>query len=301
LSTLHYSIHEVVPYINWSYFFHAWGFPARFAAIAHVHGCDSCRASWLSSFPVEDRARAAEAMQLHKEALRLLTFLDQQGHHVHFRFGLFPCYSHGEDIIIDESDRPTLSFLRQQTPPFLCLADFVRPLSPNGQPDCLGVFCAAADTAIEQLYAEGTSDADAYRHLLCQTLADRLAEAATERAHQAVRRHYWGYDPDEDLSIDDLHAERFQGIRPAVGYPSLPDQSLAFDLDRLIDFSAIGIRLTEHGAMQPHAAVCGLMLAHPQSRYFAVGPIGEDQLADYAQRKGRSPEELRPFLAANLA
>ena len=301
MSTLHYSIHEVVPYINWSYFFHAWGFPARFAAIAHVHCCDSCRASWLSSFPVEDRARAAEAMQLHKEALRLLTFLDQQGHHVHFRFGLFPCYSHGEDIIIDESDRPTLSFLRQQTPPFLCLADFVRPLSPNGQPDCLGVFCAAADTAIEQLYAEGTSDADAYRHLLCQTLADRLAEAATERAHQAVRRHYWGYDPDEDLSIDDLHAERFQGIRPAVGYPSLPDQSLAFDLDRLINFSAIGIRLTEHGAMQPHAAVCGFMLAHPQSRYFAVGPIGEDQLADYAQRKGRSPEELRPFLAANLA
>ena len=239
-------------------------------------------------------------MQLHKEALRLLFNLDQQDFHIHFRFGLFDCNSEGEDIIVGEC---RLSFLRQQVPPFLCLADFIRPVAPEGQTprmDRIGIFCAAADAAIEQLYAEGTPEADAYRHLLCQTLADRLAEAATERAHQAVRKHYWGYAPDEELSIADLCAERFQGIRPAVGYPSLPDQSLAFDLDRLIDFSAIGIRLTEHGAMLPHAAVCGLMFSHPEARYFSVGTIGEDQLANYAQRKGRNPEELRPFLAANL-
>ena len=225
----------------------------------------------------------------------------------HVRFGLFPCNSDGDDIIIEAtvhdgspSGHTCLSFLRQQSAPFLCLADFIRPINPEGQQDCIGIFAACADEGIEQLYADGTPAADAYKHLLCQTLADRLAEAAIERAHQAIRKYYWGYAPDEDLTIADLHAERFQGIRPAVGYPSLPDQSLNFDLDRLIDFSAIGIRLTEHGAMLPHASVSGLMIAHPQSRYFAIGPIGEDQLLDYARRKHRTPHDLLPYLAANL-
>ena len=319
VSTLHYALHEVVPYVSWSYFFHAWGFPARYASIAHVHGCDSCRAVWLTDFPVEERAKAAEAMQLHKEAQRMLAHLEESDFHVHVRFGLFECNSQGEDILLasvpDETPSETasashsaspllrlsLSFLRQQSPPYLCLADFIRPQNPEGIRDRIGIFCAAADEAIEYLYAEGTEEADAYRHLLCQTLADRLAEAAVERAHQAIRKFYWGYAPDEQLSIPDLLAERFQGIRPAVGYPCLPDQSLNFDLHRLIDFSAIGIRLTENGAMQPHASVSGLMLSHPASRYFAVGHIGDDQLFDYAHRKGRSPEELRPFLASNLA
>ena len=346
LQTLHYSIHEVEPYISWSYFFHAWGFPARFAGIADIHGCDSCRAMWLARFPQDERARAAEAMQLHKEAQRMLFYLDQQGYRIHVRFGLFDCNSQGEDILIGQLDNlpldtsaakatvspaapshlrlgvahicaklpppppPELSeglpavfrlnFLRQQSAPFLCLADFLRPVNPEGLRDRIGIFCTAADEAIEHLYEDGTEQADEYRHLLCQTLADRLAEAATERAHQAIRRHYWGYAPDEELSIHDLLAERFRGIRPAVGYPCLPDQSLNFDLDRLIDFSAVGIRLTENGAMLPHASVSGLMISHPEAHYFAVGTIGEDQFLDYAQRKGRKPEELRPYLTANL-
>lgn len=323
LQTLHYSIHEVEPYISWSYFFHAWGFPARFAGIADIHGCDSCRAMWLARFPQDERARAAEAMQLHKEAQRMLFFLDQQGYRIHVRFGLFDCNSQGEDILIGQLDNlpldtsaakatvsPELSeglpavfrlnFLRQQSAPFLCLADFLRPVNPEGLRDRIGIFCTAADAAIEHLYEDGTEQADEYRHLLCQTLADRLAEAATERAHQAIRRHYWGYAPNEELSIHDLLAEHFQGIRPAVGYPCLPDQSLNFDLDRLIDFSAVGIRLTENRAMLPHASVSGLMISHPEAHYFAVGTIGEDQFLDYAQRKGRKPEELRPYLTANL-
>ena len=310
-STLHYKIAEVAPYINWLYFFHAWDFPARFAAIANIHGCDSCRASWLASFPEEERAKAAEAMQLHKEAVRMLAALDSRGYQAHVRFGLFECNSDGEDVMIHHSSSVTrhssfvtrhssLSFLRQQQPPFLCLADFIRPVNAEGLQDKIGVFAACAEEGIEQLYEEGTAEADAYKHLLCQTLADRLAEAAIERAHEAIRKFYWGYAPDEQLSIADLHAERFQGIRPAVGYPSLPDQSLNFDLNQLIDFSAIGIRLTEHGAMQPHASVSGLMISHPEARYFSIGKIGEDQFLDYAQRKGRSPEEMRPFLMRNL-
>ncbi len=324
-STLHYKIAEVAPYINWLYFFHAWDFPARFAAIANIHGCDSCRASWLASFPEEERAKAAEAMQLHKEAMRMLAALDAQGYKTHVRFGLFECNSDGEDVMIHHSSsvirhssfitrhsssdtrhssfvtrHSSLSFLRQQQPPFLCLADFIRPVNAEGLRDKIGVFAACAEEGIEHLHEEGTAEADAYKHLLCQTLADRLAEAAIERAHEAIRKFYWGYAPDEQLSIADLHAERFQGIRPAVGYPSLPDQSLNFDLNQLIDFSAIGIRLTEHGAMQPHASVSGLMISHPEARYFNIGKIGEDQFLDYAQRKGRSPEEMRPFLMRNL-
>lgn len=214
---------------------------------------------------------------------------------VHVRFGLFDCNSDGDDVVIADSST-LLSFLRQQTEPFLCLSDFIRPINPKGIRDRIGVFAACADEAIEHLY----EDTDDYKRLLCQTLADRLAEAAIERAHEAIRKFYWGYVPDEKLSIADLHAERFQGIRPAVGYPSLPDQSLNFDLDRLIDFSAIGIRLTENGAMQPHASVSGLMLSHPQAHYFSIGKIGQDQLLDYAKRKNRTPEEMRPFLSANL-
>ncbi|MCR5180582.1 MAG: 5-methyltetrahydrofolate--homocysteine methyltransferase [Bacteroidaceae bacterium] len=301
--TIHYSIHEVVPYINWSYFFHAWGFAARFATIAQIHGCDSCRAQWLTSFPASERSRAAEAMQLHKEASRFLFELEAQHFRVHFRFDLFPCFSQDEDILLQpQPGTPPvrLSFLRQQTSPYLCLSDFIRPFSATAAPDRIGLFCSAADAGIEQLYADGRADADVYRHLLCQTLADRLAEAATERGHQAVRRSYWGYVPAESLSVSDLFAERFQGIRPAVGYPCLPDQSLNFDLHELLDFSAIGIQLTENGAMTPHASTSGLMIAHPEARYFAVGRIDEDQLQNYAQRKGRTPEELRPFLGSNL-
>ena len=294
MQTFHYTLGEVAPYINWLYFFHAWGFPASFAAIAQVHGCDCCRAVWLADFPVEDRQRAAEAMQLHKEAQRMLTTLTAKGYRTHVRFGLFACNSDGDDVLLEGGTK--LSFLRQQTPPYLCLADYIRPVNTEGVRDRIGVFVATADEAIERSY-DGTDD---YRHLLCQTLADRLAEATIERAHETIRRSYWGYSPSEHLSVADLHAERFQGIRPAVGYPSLPDQSLNFDLDCLINFSVVGVHLTENGAMTPHASVSGLMFALPEARYFAVGSIGEDQLLDYARRKGRNPEELRPFLSANI-
>jgi cobalamin-dependent methionine synthase I len=136
--------------------------------------------------------------------------------------------------------------------------------------------------------------------MMAQLLADRLAEAAAERMHEQVRKEYWGYAKDEQLTIPEMLIEKFQGIRPAVGYPSLPDTSLNFVLDELIDMKQIGIRLTESGAMKPHASVSGLMMAHPQARYFKIGKIGEDQLQDYARRRGLPIEVCRKFLAANL-
>jgi cobalamin-dependent methionine synthase I len=141
---------------------------------------------------------------------------------------------------------------------------------------------------------------DAYRRMLVQTLADRLAEATAERLHEQVRKEFWGYAPNEKLSIRQLHNEEFQGIRPAVGYPSLPDQSVNFILDELLDMAQIGINLTENGMMMPHASVSGLMLAHPASRYFSVGKIDEEQLKDYASRRGMPVEQMRRFLGANI-
>ena len=131
-------------------------------------------------------------------------------------------------------------------------------------------------------------------------LADRLAEATAERLHKEVRQTYWGYARHEHLPMDELHTEQFEGIRPAVGYPSLPDASLNFLLDELLHLQQIGIHLTESGAMKPHASVSGLMLAHPQSRYFAVGKIDERQLTDYARRRNLPVDTMRRFLAANL-
>jgi len=292
---LTYNIADTAPYINWIYFFHAWGFQPRFATIANLHGCDSCRALWLASFPQADCNKAAEAMQLFKEAQRMLARLEGVLQ-MKCLFRLCRANADGDNLLLDDI---TFPLLRQQTShaddsPYLCLSDFVRPRSP-GIADTVGVFASTV-----QGEAEAACGDDPYRQLLVQTLADRLAEAATERMHLYVRRTAWGYAPDEDLPISALLQEKFQGIRPAVGYPSLPDQSVNFLIDRLLDLSRIGIRLTENGAMHPHASVSGLMLAHPAARYFAVGRIGNDQLEDYARRRGLPVDEIRKFLAANL-
>ncbi|MEG2856332.1 MULTISPECIES: vitamin B12 dependent-methionine synthase activation domain-containing protein [Bacteroides] len=292
---LSFSVHEVAPYISWVYFFHAWGFQPRFAAIANIHGCDSCRASWLTGFPEEERPKAAEAMQLFKEANRMLNLLDRD-FKVHTLFRLCDANADGDNLILDGI---TFPLLRQQAKkreggPFLCLSDFVRPLS-TGITDTVGAFASSIDADMQELYEQ-----DPYKHLLVQTLSDRLAEAATEKMHEHVRKVAWGYAPDENLTLAELLVEAYQGIRPAVGYPSLPDQSVNFLLNELLDMKQIGITLTENGAMHPHASVCGLIFAHPAAEYFAVGKIGEDQLTDYARRRGMTIAEMRKFLGANL-
>lgn len=235
-------------------------------------------------------------MQLFKEANRMLNQLDAV-YQTHGVVNIMDANADGDDLLLNGKRFP---LLRQQAAklkkddPFLCLSDFVRPLS-SGITDKIGAFATTVDAEMEQLYAE-----DDYKRMLAQTLSDRLAEATAEKLHEDVRKKLWGYAPDENLSVKDLHNEKYQGIRPAVGYPSLPDQSINFLLDELLDMKQIGISLTENGMMKPHASVCGLMFAHPASHYFSIGKIGEDQLADYAARRGMSIEETKKFLAANL-
>lgn len=259
-----YDIADVVPYINWVYFYNAW----------QVRQSD-------------------EQQRLRLEAEQWLA--GQQGcYRCHVLFRLLDARSEDDDIIVDNAGMPVrIPCLRQQQQDsdFLCLADFIAP----GGGDKLGLFVASTDRSMETDF-----DSDPYQKMLAQLLADRLAEAATECFHEQVRKQLWGYAPDEQLTIGEMHQEHFQGIRPAVGYPSLPDASLNFVLDSILGFSQIGVTLTENGAMRPHASVSGLMMAHPQARYFSVGTIGADQLHDYARRRGLPENTVRKFLSANL-
>jgi len=213
-------------------------------------------------------------------------------------FRLLDANGDGDDVIIE---KPHLRFpmLRQQHPsapgePNLCLSDFIRPLS-MGMKDKMGVFCTTVDGEIVETYRH-----DEYLDMLAQTLCDRLAEATAEKLHEEVRRKIWGYAPEEDLTIEQQHREEYQGIRPAIGYPSLPDTSANFLIDQILDMGQVGIRLTESGMMTPHASVSGLMLSHPKARYFALGKIGDDQLRDYARRRGVPVELMRRFLQSSL-
>ena len=266
-----YSISELTPFINWLYFYHAWG---------------------LSGKPRDDKEK------MKQEALQMLASWEEK-YHTHAIFRLFEVCSEGDDLIFFLSEKKLrFPMLRQQHPsapgePNLCLADFIRPLS-QGIRDQVGVFCTSVDGTIIDEYSH-----DDYLNMMAQTLSDRLAEATAEKLHEEVRkdRAYWGYAPDENLTIEQQHREEYQGIRPAIGYPSLPDTSANFLIDQLIDMKQAGIRLTETGMMTPHASVSGFMFAHPKSHYFELGKIGDDQLRDYARRRGVPVELMRRFLA----
>ena len=334
--TLHYELHEVEPYINWLYFFNAWGFPARYGNVARIHDCPSCRAQWLASFPDAEKPKAQEAMKLYDDALALLHNLDGQVQ-THAIVGLYEANGENENILLKQmsdgkckmangkaksqminrqivkSSNRQMSRLREQArdevsngirlpllrqqhgETCLCWADFLPPVK-SGQTGTVGLFVTSVDE--KMINSEHTDD---YHLMLAQTLADRLAEATAERMHEEVRKELWGYAKDERLTIEEMLQEKYVGRRPAVGYPSLPDQSMDFLIDELLDMKRIGVSLTESGAMRPHASTSGLIISHPQARHFAIGHIGEDQLKDYALRRGMPENRIREFLASNIA
>ena len=269
----------------------------RFATVADVHQCPACRASWIASFPTEEQAKAREAMKLYDEVTQLLRqWADKPI--CHALFLLAEAYSEGDDIVVNGETR--LPFLRQQHAGkagyTLCLSDFVREATPNERKELdiantIGVFATTVSLPSEELST---------LNFQFSTLSDRLAEATAEKMHEEVRKHYWGYAKEENLTMQELHAERFQGIRPAVGYPSLPDQSINFLLDHLLRFEEIGITLSENGAMRPHCSVSGLMFAHPKAQYFAVGHIDDEQLTDYAQRRQLPIEQVKKYLSQSI-
>ena len=198
-----------------------------------------------------------------------------------------------------------LHHLRQQNQkaanlPNLCLSDYIMPATAQ-QTDYIGAFAVTAGIGIETLLEKYEADHDDYNSILLKAIADRLAEAFTELMHERVRKEFWGYVKDETLSNEELIAEKYQGIRPAPGYPACPEHTEKRTLFDLLDAEArIGIHLTESFAMYPASSVSGWYFAHPDSRYFALGKIAKDQVEDYAARKGMSVEEAEKWLSPVL-
>jgi len=281
-------------YIDWGPFFQTWDLAGRYPQI-------------LDDARVGEQARSvfADAQQM------LQKIVDEQWLTANAVFGLFPANSAGDDIEIYKDEKRdsvvmTWRGLRQQherpsDQPNLCLADFV---APKGTPDWIGAFAVTAGLGIEAKLAELAAQHDDYHAIMLKSLADRLAEAAAEWLHERVRVDDWGYARDGEhgkLTLDDLIAEKYQGIRPAPGYPACPDHTVKRDLFALLDApAAAGIDLTENFAMTPAASVSGFYFAHPQAKYFAVTKIGRDQLEDWAKRSNYTLPEAEKWLAPLL-
>ena len=280
-------------YIDWTPFFLTWQLSGKYPAI-------------LNHAEV-----GIEARKLFKDANAMLDTMINQGH-VKGKavFGLFPANSDGEDIIVytDESrtvEKARLYNLRQQlqlrnNAPNCSLADFIAPVD-SGVKDYIGGFAVSTGFGADEFAAKFAAEHDDYNSIMVKALADRLAEALAEYLHLKVRREYWGYASDESLDNEQLIRELYQGIRPAPGYPACPEHTEKGTLWQLLDVEAqTGITLTESYAMWPGAAVSGWYFGHPDSKYFAVSKIGEDQLTDYAAKKGWSKAEAESWLAPNL-
>ena len=257
-------------YIDWQFFFHAWELKGKFPAIL-------------------DKPAARE---LYEDAQALLEGIDLQARGV---YGFQQARAEVDDLVLGDGMR--FCFLRQQSAygdsrPNRCLADYVA-----SEGDYIGAFAVAIHGA-DELAARYEADNDDYSAIMVKALADRLAEAFAEYLHQQARRQW--YEPDERLTSEELVAEQFRGIRPAFGYPACPDHTEKGKLFDLLGADRVGLALTESYAMQPAAAVSGIYLAHPKARYFSVGRVGRDQVADYAARKDMALDELERWLAPNL-
>ena len=288
-----YPLAEIREYISWIFFFLVW----------------QLRGKWPDI--LKDPKQGKEARKLYDDALKMLDWIVEDGIlRANGIIGFFPANSVGDDIeVYADEDRSEVlaSFinLRSQVKktdhsPNLCLADFLAPRS-TGRIDYLGVFAVTAGLGIEAQVKKFEADHDDYSSIMLKALADRLAEAFTELLHEKVRKEYWGYQPEENLSLEDMILENYQGIRPAHGYPACPDHSEKETIFNLLKVpEKTGIKLTESHAMFPAASVSGLLFAHPESRYFYVGRIGRDQSRDYASRKNVNLKTVEMWLASNL-
>ncbi|HOW76692.1 MAG TPA: methionine synthase [Candidatus Competibacteraceae bacterium] len=289
-----YPLMELAERIDWTPFFHAWELRGRYPAI------------------FDDPEQGEHARQLFADAQAMLgQVVTDKWLTARAVMGFFPAQRVNEDDIAlyaDESRTQvlmTLHHLRQQGPkpegkPHYCLADWIAPVA-SGVADYLGAFAVTAGIGIDERVAEFERTHDDYSAILLKALADRLAEAFAERLHERVRKEFWGYAADETLSNEELIAESYRGIRPAPGYPACPDHTEKGLLWPLLSVDRnAGIHLTESFAMTPTAAVSGWYFSHPEARYFGVGRLDRDQVADYAQRKGWTRTEAEKWLAPNL-
>jgi 5-methyltetrahydrofolate--homocysteine methyltransferase len=288
-------LREIAEWIDWTFFFHAWELPGKYPQI------------------LDHPEKGAAARELFANGRALLErILAERWLSGRAAYGFWPANRDGEDLVLwaDETRRAEVArfpMLRQQRArpgdggerrALLSLVDFVAPVE-SGVVDSIGAFAVTAGIGAEELATRFERAHDDYQAILVKALADRLAEAFAEWLHARVRRE-WGYGRHEHLSLEDVIAERYRGIRPAFGYPACPDHTEKRRLFALLDAPAVGITLSESCAMLPAASVSGLYFAHPDARYFTVGRIGRDQVEDYAARKGMPIAEVERWLAPNL-
>jgi 5-methyltetrahydrofolate--homocysteine methyltransferase len=279
-------------YIDWTFFFTAWGLRGKFPGI------------------LDDPAQGKAARDLFENAQALLRkIIAEGGLLARGVYGFWPAAADGEDVVVYSGEaRATeltrFACLRQQQlrtdgKPNYSLADFLAPVGSSAR-DYLGAFAVTAGIGERELSASYEKALDDYHAIMVKALADRLAEAFAEHLHAQARRD-WGYETGTTLSNEELIAEKYRGIRPAFGYPACPDHSEKEKLFALLDAREVGISLTESFAMLPAASVSGIYFSHPKARYFNVGRIERDQVVHYAKRKGMSVREVERWLASNLA
>jgi 5-methyltetrahydrofolate--homocysteine methyltransferase len=291
-----YDLAEIAKYIDWTPFFQTWDLAGKFPQI------------------LTDEVVGDSATKVYADALKMLEKVIQgrwiQAHAV---IGLYPANQVGDDIVLyaDETrSEPLLTWngLRQQTVrpvvegikrPNRCLADYVAPLSSKKK-DYVGMFAVTTGHGVDKKVEEFQAKNDDYDAILLKAIADRLAEAFAECLHHRVRTDLWGYASQENLSKEDLISEKYQGIRPAPGYPACPEHTVKYAMFDVLQAQDINMELTESLAMNPASSVSGFYLANPQAQYFNVGPIGLDQVNSIAMRSGRSSEEVAKALQSNF-
>jgi len=287
-----YPLEELRNYIDWTFFFITWGLKGHYPQI------------------LNDEKQGEAARKLYAEANEFLDeIIEKKMVRANATFGIWPANSEGDDIVLydpksHEKEIGRFYHIRQQEKKKMgvsnfCLSDFVAP-KETGITDYCGGFATTAGIGIEKWKEKYRKENNDYKAIMLEALADRLSEAFAELLHLQVRKDYWGYVPDENLSLDEILKIKYQGIRPALGYPACPEHSEKKSLFELLDANDVGITLTEHFAMYPNASVSGQFFVHPESRYFSLEKIGKDQVADYAKRKGETVEFVEQFMPTNL-
>jgi len=283
-----YPLEEIRKYIDWTPFFQTWMLAGRYPGI------------------FKDSIVGVEAKKLFDDANKMLDeIVASRSLQANGVVAFYPAVNKGDDVELWRNDKPfaTFHFLRQQNKkaqnlPNFSLADFI---SPDAGKDYLGMFAVTAGIGLEKLVEKHKAKQDDYSEIMAKALADRLAEAFAECLHEKVRKEHWGYAKSENLDNDQLIAEKYDGIRPAPGYPACPDHTEKKLLFELLEAGKIGITLTESYMMYPGAAVSGLYFSHPDSKYFGLGKIEKDQVEDYVKRKGMSLQEIEKWLSPNLS
>ena len=285
-----FPISEIIPFIDWNFFFHAWRLKGSYPKI------------------FDDTEKGEEARKVFDDAQKMLDdIVNKKMLKANATFGLFAANrisSESVELQIDNQKKIVFEFLRNQEDKKgkanYSLADFIAPKEENIT-DYLGIFAATTGLGIEEHITKFETADDDYSAIMLKILADRLAEAFAELLHYRIRKEYWGYSADEEFNINSLLKEKYRGVRPAPGYPACPEHSEKRKIFDILNCEeSIGVSLTESYAMYPTAAVSGYYFAHPEIKYFAVGKIGKDQVINYAERKGLSKEEVERLLNVNL-